>query len=306
MPLTSGGRNESLSEQNKSLVRRARRQSAWGRLRNNVISRVRGETPVSQMLGVTGPDSYDPRDRLKPIPVGQADTEFDLSRYVKRITNQGEMPSCTGFGGRGMMELLITRMYKGDKSKTPNLSAAWPWWYAREMRGSRGQKTGAQVRDLCKVLHSQGCVGEYHMPDRTHYTSPPTPAALTAPTYKLEKYERIPSTFGYELDVAGEAVRKVISREKLPVLCGYYAFNSHNTRQVRATGILPVPGPVEPNEGGHLVYITGYTLIDGEYHYKFANSWGTHWGENGYGFLPEGFFRERLVFDLWVPCPSHW
>ena len=48
------------------------------------------------------------------------------------------------------------------------------------------------------------------------------------------------------------------------------------------TGILPLPAPKEQISGGHAVVVVGYD--DKLKRIKFVNSWGTGWGDHGFGY----------------------
>jgi C1A family cysteine protease len=49
--------------------------------------------------------------------------------------------------------------------------------------------------------------------------------------------------------------------------------------------------------GGHAICFVGYDskkkLI------KFKNSWGTNWGDNGYGYLPYNYIND-FCWDAWA------
>lgn len=44
--------------------------------------------------------------------------------------------------------------------------------------------------------------------------------------------------------------------------------------------------------GGHAIVIVGYKEENGSHVFKFRNSWGKDWGEDGYGRMGEGFLRK--------------
>lgn len=53
-------------------------------------------------------------------------------------------------------------------------------------------------------------------------------------------------------------------------------------------------------EWGHAVYIIGYEMHNGQKCLVFKNSWGSLWGDHGYGYLPEAFLTSGMVFDAFV------
>lgn len=51
---------------------------------------------------------------------------------------------------------------------------------------------------------------------------------------------------------------------------------------------------------GHCVYICGYEIHNGRKCLVFKNSWGSNWGDGGFGYLPEEFLTSGMVFDAYV------
>ena len=45
----------------------------------------------------------------------------------------------------------------------------------------------------------------------------------------------------------------------------------------------------------HLIYCEKIVMRNGQPTVQFINSWGSEWGENGRGFLPQGYFTNNLV-----------
>lgn len=52
-----------------------------------------------------------------------------------------------------------------------------------------------------------------------------------------------------------------------------------------------------PPNGSHTIILVGYSNADE--HLIFANSWGTGWGDNGYGYLPYRYWSDRLL-EAWL------
>jgi GNAT superfamily N-acetyltransferase len=64
----------------------------------------------------------------------------------------------------------------------------------------------------------------------------------------------------------------------------------------RGDGLVPLPDPGEPSGGHHTVRLVGYE--DEGDTWEFANSWGTEWGDKGYGKLV-GAYRRKYVTEVW-------
>ena len=84
--------------------------------------------------------------------------------------------------------------------------------------------------------------------------------------------------------------------------------------QARSSGEFPFPCPKDRVLGGHAVVAVGYdddveitnNICEGKPEGKptkgallIRNSWGTRWGENGYGWLPYSYVEAGLAVDFW-------
>lgn len=73
-------------------------------------------------------------------------------------------------------------------------------------------------------------------------------------------------------------------------------------------GVIKMPSADEEPTAGHSIHIIGYN--DNASQFIFQNSWGTNWGDKGYGYMPYEFFEKNLSeawycpFPLWQPPTS--
>ena len=68
---------------------------------------------------------------------------------------------------------------------------------------------------------------------------------------------------------------------------------------VAKTGIVPLPTTQEKVLGGHAIVAVGYD--DQTQRFKFRNSWGTGWGDQGYGYVPYAYLTDNnLASDFWT------
>jgi C1A family cysteine protease len=73
---------------------------------------------------------------------------------------------------------------------------------------------------------------------------------------------------------------------------------------------LPYPTMLDGSEGGHAVLTVGYDdrlrIRSDKGAFLIRNSWGTKWGEGGYGWLPYAYVRDGLAADLWTVVRPDW
>lgn len=83
-----------------------------------------------------------------------------------------------------------------------------------------------------------------------------------------------------------------------PIVIGFAVFESFESPEVAATGIVSMPGPNEQLLGGHAVLIVGYD--DEKQWWIVRNSWGTGWGDKGNFYVPYAYFLDpNLSSDIW-------
>ena len=124
----------------------------------------------------------------------------------------------------------------------------------------------------------------------------------------------------YRLDPAGTAPTAILDAIKnhlfvgLPSMFGFTVYDSIS--QANGTGRIPFPITTDRVAGGHAISAVGY---DDDMEIKHAgataptkgaliirNSWGTSWGDHGYGYLPYEYVLKRLAVDWWVLIKSEW
>jgi len=64
-------------------------------------------------------------------------------------------------------------------------------------------------------------------------------------------------------------------------------------------GVIPMLGPTEQEDGGHCMLIVGYNNENRTF--LVRNSWGTAWGQQGYGAMPYDYILSpKRTTDLWT------
>src|SRR5262249_56575528 len=91
--------------------------------------------------------------------------------------------------------------------------------------------------------------------------------------------------------IKGLSVRRALTAA--PIVAGLQIYESSQSDAANSTGIIPMPSARDQLRGGHAVCIVGYD--DQKRQFKFINSWGTGWGDHGYGYLPYDYPK----IDFW-------
>lgn len=235
----------------------------------------------------------------------------DLCDYCSPVEDQGNLGSCTAHAGVGLIEYYERRAF----GRHTDASRLFLYKVTRNLMKVRGD-SGAYLRTTMGAMVLFGVPPESYWP----YTD------------KEESFDREPSAFCYAFaqnyqtikyfrhDPAGSKPEDVLHSLKvylakgMPFIFGFSVYNS--IEQAEATGFIPFPSKRERMEGGHAVMAVGYDdkleITNNFSHEKtkgallIRNSWGTGWGDHGYGWLPYEYVLRGLAEDFWSILKKEW
>jgi C1A family cysteine protease len=244
------------------------------------------------------PDAVDMRDKMFRAAVfntpEKLPTAVDLRDKCSPVVDQGQLGSCTANAmASGLREYLLLR----SGQPFTRLSRLYLYWHERLIEGTLNEDAGAQIRDGMKVMQKLGVCPEADYPyEIDHFKDKPTEAAeKNAALYRIGEYHRVSSL----------AMLKAALAQGLPVVLGFAVYDSFETREVAATGEVPIPNPeVENMLGGHAVLAVGYD--DEKGHVIVRNSWGEGWGDGGHCYFAyemwnyNAILQAPFVFDMWT------
>lgn len=234
---------------------------------------------------------------FKPTVTRQDVQEAEHALAVDNIPtlDQGQQGSCTGHGPSGLV--MFDQQAQGLPIVVP--SRAMIYFDARLPEGTTDQDSGAQVRDAVAGIAKYGVVPDSEFPyTDTVYNESPTPQQYVdaknqeALVYEAVRFPNISSAIA----------------SGFPVVCGATVYESWESDEVAATGVIPVPKKGEQVLGGHCFWIHGFNnAFKPTGNNRFPprtkacrNSWGQGWGDHGNFYLPQWYFSTGNVTDLWV------
>lgn len=217
----------------------------------------------------------------------------DLTSWCSPIEDQEDLGSCTANAGAGLVEYYERRAF----GEHLDASRLFLYKVTRKLLHWTGD-TGAWLRTTIKAMVLFGIPPEEYYP------------------YIISKFDEEPSAFCYafaqsyqsiqyyRLDRANVSPDQLLKRIKSFLAAGYpsmFGFTVYNFGNEK--GEFAFPGPHDPVQGGHAVVAVGYDdnrkIGKDKGALKIRNSWGTDWGEKGYGWLPYAYVEAGLAGDFW-------
>lgn len=233
----------------------------------------------------------------------------DLREWCSPIEDQGSLGSCTANAGVGIVEYYEQRAF----GKHIDASRLFLYKTTRNLLHWTGD-TGAFLRTTMGAMVLFGIPPEEYWP------------------YVIADFDKEPSAFCYAFAQAYQAIRyyrldppvtpkdtllkrvKTFLASGLPSMFGFTVYSS--IRQARDDGKIPYPCQGEEISGGHAVAAVGYDdkmRIENTLCKKVStgallirNSWGTEWGDRGYGWLPYEYVLKGLAIDWWTLLKNEW
>ena len=202
----------------------------------------------------------------------------DFSRPLAvPVFSQGSIGSCVGASGK----VVVTDRHYPKL----DLSALWIYKEAKKNDSWKGENySGTSISGACKALINSGVCQEKFFPYVANENATPKEGALQdASTRKFLKY--------YIMNLSEvDKLKRLIIQETL-----WTSFHVHKEfYTTNYTGMMKNEAGYlsTPRAGGHAVAMVGWKTVGGKLFWKFQNSWGKYWGDQGHFYISNELYQK--------------
>ena len=207
----------------------------------------------------------------------------DLRSKFPEVYDQGKIGSCTANSLCSIFEYDSINNFKGSR--------LFLYYNERLLINETDKDNGAYLNDGITSLRTFGIAEEndWKYLIENIFIRPPEYV------YKKAKNNYIIDAINIKGNL--ETIKEWLDKNE-PIATGIPIFSNFISTK---TGIIELPSKTDKYLGGHAVVICGYD--DYQERFILRNSWGKHWGDNGYFYLPYLYLISNNN-DFWIITKS--
>lgn len=208
----------------------------------------------------------------------------DLRNNFPEVYDQGKIGSCTANALCSIFEYDSKYKFRGSR--------LFLYYNERLLINETDKDEGAYLIDGITSLQTHGICDEKYWEYiiENIYTKPTNEAYINA------KNNFIIEAFTISNNI--ESIKEWLDKNE-PIATGIPIYSNFISSK---TGIIENPNKSDKLLGGHAVIICGYNDFDERF--IMRNSWGTHWGDNGYFYLSYSYILNINNIELWIISKS--
>ncbi len=233
-----------------------------------------------------------------PFGAGQAPTRKDLSDYMPPAGDQNPQNACVAFATTYACLSYYNLRRQGLSSSQSNhnntLSPAYVYNQIND-----GQNKGTYFEDAFNILSREGSCTYASMPFQPNdlQTQPNQKQKAEAASFRIDTYRRL------NLKEAVVSIKAELMNENPVIIATSYdkTYYDGGFTVSSSTPYIWNRQMGSNSQMGHAILIVGY---DDELNaFKFLNSWGRKWGNNGYGWISYNI-ADRVIREAYTIKPK--
>lgn len=231
-------------------------------------------------------------------PLSTNIANIDFRHKLTPVKNQYSIGSCSVFAILALLEMEHQK----------ELSSMFVYFKSRTLPKHMGGKgvspdniLGVNARCVLKTIQYVGCCEEPDWKYQKDLISimPDDSVCNLAKKYKIGRF--------YRVDILSENPNKTLQKIKnllqneIPVSCAFNMPVSIKSENTARSGMVDYAWLTKYSHAVTLVgYDDTYKRNGQEGCLIFKNSWGTEWGDSGFGYLPYSFVLHKKCYDMWI------
>lgn len=238
-------------------------------------------------------------DRLAPPELSDAPTRIDLREYFLPATDPQRLNASTAFACVGLFEYFQARVHGALGRRAP----LFLYKVTRKLLRQTGD-TGAPLRATLRALVRFGVpLAEHCSADIEHFDHEPDPFLYGfSDEFRAIRYLR--------LDARNADGGRTLATVKAFLAAGLpCAFGFCVPASLSRESDIPYRVAFDGILGGNAAVVVGYDdrrIRSTVGALLIRTSWGSEWGEEGYGWLPYAYIEQQLAADFWTIIRPDW